>query len=71
MELPETVSSLSDLQKLWLTQNALRTLPVTFSGLRQLTCLWLNGNQMKDLPLPVHSISLPLSLFLKHPMKAI
>ena len=73
LDIPEsTLGLLTDLRKLWLTQNALCAVPRDFCGLRSLTCLWLNGNQMKELPLEVIPFSAsvgaaaPITLVARH-----
>lgn len=48
VELPEGFGQLSSLEKLWLTQNALRKLPSDFGTLQGLRALWLGDNLFKE-----------------------
>ena len=48
LELPEGFGELQSLEKLWLSQNALRQLPSDFSCLRSLRALWLGDTLFKE-----------------------
>ncbi len=48
LELPEGFGELQSLEKLWLSQNALRQLPSDFKCLRSLQALWLGDTLFKE-----------------------
>lgn len=50
LDLPDLDALAPSLHKLWLSQNALRTLPASLGTLQQLQVLIASGNIFKDLP---------------------
>ncbi len=48
VQLPEGIGHLSSLEKLWLSQNALRQLPSDFGQLQSLQALWLGDTLFKE-----------------------
>ena len=54
--LPESISSLKNLQELWLSSNQLSSLPESISSLQELRVLHLYNNQLSSLPESISSL---------------
>ncbi|MEG4580329.1 leucine-rich repeat protein [Microcoleus sp. MON1_C5] len=63
-ELPKTIASLTQLQKLYLYNNQLRELPEAIASLTQLQQLYLSDNQLRELPEAIASLTQLQELYL-------